>query len=90
MDWRNPQYMQIKPLKAKFKRYLVAHQLEKKFNKQVALFQQDPSYPSLKTELLKPQSERIYSFRIDRKYRVIFIFISPDEIEIIDINDHYQ
>jgi len=32
----------------------------------------------------------IYSFRINVKYRAIFIFIAPDEIEIVDINNHYK
>lgn len=82
--------MQIRPLSDKLKRYLSRHQLENKFNKQANLFEQNPSYPSLNTEILEPQSERVYSFRIDKKYRAIFIFTSSEEIEVIDINDHYQ
>ena len=30
------------------------------------------------------------SFRIDRKYRAIFIFRDKNTIEIIDVNNHYQ
>lgn len=82
--------MQIKPLNKKLKRYLTIHQLERKFEKQSKFFKQDPSYPSLNTELLEPESERVYSFRIDKKYRAIFIFTSTEEVEILDINDHYQ
>lgn len=81
--------MQIKPLNDRLKLYLVKHQLEKKFIKQIKIFQENPSYPSLHTELLEPKLEGIYSFRIDKKYRVLFIVINS-EIEIIDINDHYQ
>ncbi len=81
--------MLIKPLNDRLKVYLVNHQLEKKFIKQIKLFQQDPRYPSLHTELLKPKSEGVYSFRIDRKYRVLFIVINS-EVEIVDINDHYH
>ena len=81
--------MEIKPLRKKFVQYLVAHQLTKKFQKQVALFQENPQHPSLHTELLAPRSASIYSFRIDRKYRAIFIFVKST-VEIIDINDHYQ
>lgn len=81
--------MQIKPLSDKFKLYLVSHQLEKKFIKQVRIFEQNPRHPSLNTELLEPKSEGVYSFRIDRKYRVLFI-ITNQEIEIVDITDHYQ
>ena len=32
----------------------------------------------------------ICSFRITRAYRVIFVYIGNDTIEIIDINNHYK
>ncbi len=81
--------MLIKPLNNRLKVYLVKHQLKEKFIKQIKLFQQNPQYPSLHTELLEPKSEGVYSFRIDRKYRALFIIINS-EAEIVDINDHYQ
>lgn len=81
--------MQIKPLSNRLKLYIVKHQLNKKFSKQITIFQHNPRHPSLHTELLEPRSEGVYSFRIDRKYRALFIIIAS-EIEIIDINDHYQ
>lgn len=62
----------------------------KKFNKQVALFIFNPKHPSLNTELLLPKEYKVYSFRLDRKYRVIFLFKALDRIEIVDINDHYK
>ena len=82
--------MSVKPLRADLLTYLKKHNIEKKFAKQVKLFEQNPRYPSLNTETLEPKQLKIYSFRIDRKYRVIFIFSSPEVVEIIDINDHYQ
>lgn len=82
--------MKVKPLRSDLQRYLNQHNLNKKFNKQVNFFIDNPSHPSLQTERLEPKSLKIYSFRIDRKYRAIFILTSPDEIEIVDINDHYQ
>ncbi len=81
--------MQIKPLNNRLKLYLASHQLNKKFDKQITMFCQNPRHPSLHTELLEPKSEAVYSFRLDRKYRTLFIFIEG-EVEIIDINDHYQ
>ena len=45
---------------------------------------------NLKFELLEPKQLRFYSFRIDKKYRAIFIFRNSDTIEIIDANNHYQ
>lgn len=65
--------------------------LEKKFNKQLIIFLKDPRYPSLHTELLEPKEYDIYSFRIDQKYRALFIFRDDKlVIEIINITSHYQ
>lgn len=80
--------MKVKPLKSRLYKYLQAHGLVKKFNKQVTLLSDNPKHPSLNTELLEPKHMRVYSFRIDRKYRVSFGIIRG-EIEIFDITDHY-
>lgn len=82
--------MKILPLHPEIENYLRKRNLTKKFDKQKRLFEQNPFHPSLKTELLEPKPMRIWSFRINRKYRAIFIFCGKDTIEIIDVNDHYQ
>lgn len=82
--------MKAKTLRQDLQKYLVKKGLTKKFNKQIELFKNNPKHPSLNTERLEPKNLKIYSFRIDRKYRVIFILISPNQVEIVDINDHYQ
>ena len=82
--------MKILSLHPKIKEYLEKRKLEKKFEKQKNLFEQNPFYPSLETELLEPKKMRIWGFRIDRKYRAIFIFRKKDIIEIIDVNNHYR
>ena len=56
----------------------------------IKLLSENFSYPSLNTEILEPKEFRLYSFRIDRKYRAIFAVTVEGEIEIIDINAHYQ
>ena len=64
--------------------------LGKKFNKQLKIFIKDPRYPSLHTELLEPKEYGIYSFRIDQKYRALFVFRDDKTtIEIINITSHY-
>ena len=70
--------------------YCAKRKLTNKFLKQQNLFIQNPFHPSLQTELLEPKNMRIWSFRIDRSYRAIFIFHSSTVIEIIDVNNHYQ
>ncbi len=82
--------MSVKPLRPDLVKYLEKHNLKKKFDKQIDIFKKNPRYPSLNTEILDPKHLRIYSFRINKKYRAIFIFITSEEIEIVDINDHYQ
>ncbi|MDO8741680.1 MAG: hypothetical protein Q7J11_00870 [Candidatus Roizmanbacteria bacterium] len=65
--------------------------LEKKFNKQIVLFSQDHRHPSLHTELLLPKEYGIYSFRVDQKYRALFIFRKEKNvIEILNITSHYK
>lgn len=81
--------MQSKKLRKDLLTYLKKRNLLKKFEKQLSIFKNNPKHPSLNTEILEPKQLRIYSFRIDKKYRTIFI-IKNGEIEIVDINDHYQ
>lgn len=82
--------MHISPLRPDLEEFIDKHSLKKKFRKQAELFILNPRYPSLQTELLVPKDLRIYSFRIDRKYRAVFIFLDSENIEIVDINNHYQ
>lgn len=82
--------MKIRFLRKDFQEYLHDHHLVTKFLKQKKLFQLNPIHPSLSTELLEPRHRKIYSFRIDRKYRALFFYCGNDEIEIIDINNHYK
>jgi len=81
--------MQSKRLRSDLKKYLQKRNLEAKFQKQLKLFEQNPKYPSLNTEILEPKHLKIYSFRIDKKYRAIFV-ITNGQIEVVDINDHYE
>lgn len=82
--------MKILSLHPELKEYLSARQLEKKFEKQSNIFRENPYHPSLNTGLLEPRKMKIWSFRIDKKYRALFIFRERTVIEIIDVNDHYQ
>jgi Txe/YoeB family toxin of Txe-Axe toxin-antitoxin module len=81
--------MQIKSVKDEISKYLKKHQLEKKFLKAKELFEQDINHPSLNVELLEPKYLKVYSFRIDKKYRAIFVVVG-DEVEIITVTNHYK
>ncbi|MCG3121171.1 MAG: hypothetical protein ALAOOOJD_04171 [bacterium] len=82
--------MNILSLRADLERYLDKHQLRKKWNKQKRLFEQNWRHPSLNTELLEPKDLQLYSFRLDRKYRAVFVFVDDNTVEILDINPHYH
>lgn len=81
--------MKVKPLRRDLFRYLSKWGLIRKFNKQLNLFSNNPRHP-FRTEILEPKVLKIYSFRLNKRYRVIFILTGSDEAEIIDINDHYN
>ena len=82
--------MRIRPLSPRLSAYVKERNLSRRFEKQKRLFEQNPSHPSLHTELLEPRHLRIWSFRITRNYRAIFIYPGNGTVEIIDINDHYR
>lgn len=82
--------MKVLPLRLDLNRYLEKRRLWKKFEKKRELFEHNLLHPGLETELLEPREMRIWSFRVDRKYRAIFIFSDKSAVEIIGINNHYQ
>lgn len=82
--------MRILPLHEELLAYLAKRKLTDKFLKQKELFENNSRHPGLNLELLEPKHLRFWSFRIDRKYRAIFIFRDHEIAEIIDINNHYQ
>ena len=82
--------MQIYPLKKRILKFLAKHGIAGRFEKRILLFSKNPFHPSLHTEVLEPKHFNIYSFRITRNFRAIFIYRGSSSIEIIDINNHYQ
>ena len=77
-------------LREDIEEYIKKHGLSKKWEKAKRLFENDPSHPSLNTELLEPKHRLIYSFRIDKKYRALFICLSEDTIEMLAVTRHYR
>ncbi|MFA4846098.1 MAG: hypothetical protein WC654_06090 [Patescibacteria group bacterium] len=82
--------MEALPLSKRLSAYIQKHQLERAFQKQFNLILQNPFHPSLHTEILQPKNLHLYSFRITRSYRAIFIYRSEGLIEIIDVSNHYR
>jgi len=80
----------IDDLRKDIEEYIQRHGLAKKWQKAKRLFENNPFHPSLNTELLEPKHRLIYSFRIDKKYRALFINLSDDKAEIIAVTKHYR
>ncbi len=83
--------MTISSIDAQVQEYVSRRGLTSKFAKQLGFLESNPRHPSLNVELLEPRNKGIYSFRVDRKYRTLFIF-RPDKqaIEILAVTDHYK
>lgn len=62
--------------------------IKKKVEKQCAMVIKNLFYPSLHTEKLIPKNKNIWSFRIDKCYRVIFTFTDKETILLLGIGPH--
>ncbi|MFQ5661826.1 MAG: type II toxin-antitoxin system RelE/ParE family toxin [Candidatus Paceibacteria bacterium] len=62
--------------------------IQKKAEKQERIFRNNPLHPSLNTEKLKPKKKQVWSFRVDRKYRVFFRFIGKNKALFLTIGPH--
>jgi Txe/YoeB family toxin of Txe-Axe toxin-antitoxin module len=80
----------IAELRDDLRQYISRHGLENKWRKAKDLFENDPSHPSLHTELLEPKHRLIYSFRLDQKYRAIFVALASNLVEVVAITKHYR
>ena len=63
-------------------------QIQKWADKQIMIFKNNPFHPSLHTEKLSPKTKEVWSFRIDKKYRVIFRFINKSNILFLTVGPH--
>lgn len=81
--------MEIKIVTPKVRRYIIVHGLQSKWTKSEALFKENPKHPSLHTELLEPKEEMIFSFRLDKKYRALFMIKNSTAL-VFRVTNHYR
>lgn len=62
--------------------------IQKKADKQTKLFCNNPFHPSLNTEKINPSHKELWTFRVDKKYRVIFRFIDGTTVFFLSIGPH--
>lgn len=85
------QSIQVLPLSPRVSQRIKKYSLSKKFAKQVHLLTSNLYHPNLHVELLEPKDHGIYSFRIDRKFRALFIFRKDKKVvEILTVTMHYE
>ena len=62
--------------------------IQRKAEKQERLFRQNPFHPSLRTEKLEPKEKELWSFRVDKRYRILFRFLDRNRILFLTIGPH--
>ena len=67
---------------------LLPNAIQNKAEKQRAIFCENPFHPSLHTEKLAPKKKEVWSFRIDRKYRIAFRFIDGETVLLLTAGPH--
>ncbi len=62
--------------------------IKKKLRKQEKIFRINPHHPSLNTEKLQPKDRELWSFRVDKSYRVIFCFLEGRKVVLLTVGPH--
>lgn len=62
--------------------------LRKRFWRAISIFAKNPFSVSLRTHKLSGKLEGLWAFSVSYSCRVIFDFISPSEVLLIDIGGH--
>lgn len=62
--------------------------VQRRAEKQERLFRENPFHPSLHTEKLQPKDKQIWSFRVDRSYRIIFRFLDGKTALFLTVGPH--
>lgn len=62
--------------------------IQQRAEKQEKLFYNNPHHPSLHTEKLEPKNKEVWSFRIDKRYRIIFRFIGGNKVLFLTVGPH--
>ena len=62
--------------------------IQKKAEKQEKFFKENLSYPSLQIEKLEPKNKEIWSFRVDKSYRIFFRFLGKDRVLFLTVGPH--
>lgn len=62
--------------------------IQKKAERQTELFRENPFHPSLHTEKLEPRNKEVWSFRVDKRYRIFFRYINKGKVLFLTVGPH--
>ena len=62
--------------------------VQKKALKQESLFRENPLHSSLHTEKLNPKDRELWSFRVDKNYRILFRFLNGEAVLFLAVGHH--
>lgn len=62
--------------------------IQRRAEKQERLFRENPFHPSLHTEKLEPKEKQVWSFRVDRSFRIIFRFLNGKAALFLTVGPH--
>ncbi len=62
--------------------------IQRKAEKQEKIFRKNPFHPSLHTEKLEPKGREVWSFRVDKRYRIFFRFINRNKVRFLIVGPH--
>ena len=65
-------------------------EIQEKAARKTELFKGNPFSPILRTEKLHPKKHDVWSFRVDRNYRIIFKFVAKGVAELRFIGHHHK
>jgi len=62
--------------------------LQNEIDEKISLFRSDPLHPFLKIHKLHGMFKNSWSFSVNYRYRIIFQYLSKDEVILLAIGDH--
>lgn len=62
--------------------------IKKKVIKQRALFCENPFHNSLNTEKIEPKNRQLWSFRVDKNFRIVFRFLENNKVLFLVVGPH--
>lgn len=62
--------------------------LQCEIREKISLFEQDTFHPFLKTHKLKGFLKDRWAFSVNYKYRIVFRYLSKNEVALLAVGDH--